>query len=277
MVSAENKKELNLKLSISTFFICLTLFSSCSSLKQEKAINDGLTKDALTYYYAAEDYRLNGKLNEALNLYDRASSHHLNKLSYREFALTKLKKALVFVSLNKLKEAQNIITQAHFWKKKFELDIDKEMKGVEAKVLLAKGEKKEALKLLLELTEIYSDDLLLKTYYQAITLETDITQEEILLPQVKQSFESLYSKYQDKGTNNPDALIYIGKSILKTQKELNIPFIRKMEILSRELEIPSLSLFLLEHYRDKSTKEEKAFFKYLIKEFDKKEKGAILI
>ncbi|MCR9205524.1 MAG: hypothetical protein NXH75_13155 [Halobacteriovoraceae bacterium] len=250
---------------------------SCSSLREEKVINDGLGKDALSFYFSAEEYRLRGKFKEAINLYDRAGSIYISKLSYREYILTKLKKSLVFISLNKLKTADQILIRSRFWEKAFSLDLDSEIKAVEAKLHLARGENQEAFTTLKELIEINGDNLLLKTYYKSLSVETGIDTNRAYLPEITENFKKLYKQYIEKGTQNPDALIYIGKTLINQNVENTAQFVKQMETISQELEIPALSIFILKHYKKKANNKEKRYFQFLIDEIKRKEKSAILI
>lgn len=253
-----------------------TFLFSCSSFKREKVINEDLSKDALTFYFSAEELRLRGRYKEAINLYDRAAALYISKLSYQDFCLTQLKKALVFTSIDKEKNAQEIVDRVSFWQKSFHLDIQKEIKGVLAKIYIKEGKNQDALNLINELLKVYNNDLLLKTYYMALSLEAGEDHPNILI-EISGAFDSLYKTYQDKGTTNPDALVYIGKTLLKTQKKFSQDLVLRLENLSRELEIPTLSVFLLEHYRDHAPPNEKLYFEYLIREIARKEKGAILL
>lgn len=251
--------------------------TSCSSLKEQKVVNEGLSKDALSFYYSAEEYRLRGRYKEAINLYDRAGSLYIAKLSYREYILTQLKKALVFISIGKIQSADKILENSRFWEKAFELDLDSEIKAVEAKVYLAEGKNQQAWQALKKLIELNGDNLLLKTYYQSLSLETGIDTNKTYLPEISQNFKKLYEQYTDKGTENPDALIYTGKTLIKFEVPETPDLVKKMELISRELEIPALSIFILEHYRKRATKKDKRYFQFLIDEIKRKEKAAILI
>lgn len=257
--------------------IFIFLLTSCSSLKQEKVIKEGLSEDALAFYYSAEGYRLRGKYKEAINLYDRAGSLYISKLAYREYILTQLKKALVFISLNKLKPAGITLVKARFWQSSFSLNIESEIKAVEAKLFIAQKENDLAYTTLKELITLQEENLLLKTYYQALAVETGLEQEKTYLPQIKASFYELYDEYQKKGTQNPDALIYIGKTLVKQKSTFSLDLLRKLEHIGRELEIPALAIFILEQYKMKAKDEEKAFFQYLIDDVKNKENAAILL
>lgn len=275
MAFEKKKKELSLKLLIK---ICLLIFlTSCSSLKEEKVVNDGLAKDALSFYFSAEEYRLRGKFKEAINLYDRAGSLYISKLSYREYILTKLKKSLVFISLNKLKTADQILLKSHFWEKAFSLNLDSEIKAVEAKLHLARGENQEAFTTLKELIEINGDNLLLKTYYKSLSIETGIDTNRTYLPEITENFQKLYKRYVDKGTENPDALIYIGKTLINQNIPNTAQLVKQMENISQELEIPALSIFILKHYKKNAESKDKRYFQFLIDEIKRKEKSAILL
>jgi tetratricopeptide (TPR) repeat protein len=271
----KKEKESNLKPWIS--LLLLFSLASCSSLKNEKVIREGLSEDALAFYYSAEGYRLRGKYKEAINLYDRAGSLYISKLAYREYILTQLKKALIFISLHKLKPAGITLVKARYWQDSFALNVESEIKAVEAKLFIAKKENDLAYTTLKELITLQEDNLLLKTYYQALAVETGLEQEKTYLPQIKASFDELYEDYQKSGTQNPDALIYIGKTLVKQKSTSTTPLLRKLEHIGRELEIPALAIFILEQYKLKAKEDEKAFFQYLIDEVKSKENAAILI
>lgn len=257
--------------------LLLFVLASCSSLKQEKVVKEGLSEDALTFYFSAEDYRLRGKYKEAINLYDRAGSLYISKLAYREYILTQLKKALIFISLNKLKPAGITIVKARYWQESFAINVESEIKAVEAKLFIAQKENDLAYTTLIELINLQEDNLLLKTYYQALAVETGLEQEKTYLPQIKASFDELYEDYQKKGTQNPDALIFIGKILVKQKSTSSLDLLRKLEHIGRELEIPALAIFILEQYKMKAKEDEKDFFQYLIDEVKSKENAAILI
>lgn len=258
-----------MKLSIS--LLLLFLLYSCSSVNQSKLVYDNLGKNAISYYYSAEEFRLRGEYKNAITLYDRAGSLYISKLAYHDFTLTQLKKALVLITLNKTISAEKIIDQATFWQKVFYLNTEKEIKGVKAKLLLAQGKTNEATEQIKELIVQYDSNLLLKTYYQALLLESAQEQSIEAIQEITATFNTLFEKYQDKGTDNPDALVYIGKSLLSNQKDFSKTLLKKMESLSRELEIPTLSLFLIEYYQKYAPEDEKSYFEYLIEEIKQKE------
>jgi tetratricopeptide (TPR) repeat protein len=250
---------------------------SCSSLKQERVIKNDLSKDALSFYFSAEEMRLRGRYREAINLYDRAGELYISKLAYQDYCLTKLKKALTFITLNKLTTAQSIVKRVTSWQKAFSLELEKEIKGVLAKLYLKQNEKMKAKGIIVELIDFYERELLLKTYYQALLLETGDSGSRELLSKVQNSFNDLYEEYQSKGTSNPDALVFIGKTLLAASNQFTPSLVRKLETLSKELEIPTLSIFVLKHYKVHALEEEKESYEFLIKEIMNKDKRPILI
>jgi tetratricopeptide (TPR) repeat protein len=240
-------------------------------VNQTKLVHDNLGKNAISYYYSAEEFRLRGEYKNAITLYDRAGSLYISKLAYHDFTLTQLKKALVLITLNKTRSAEEIIDQATFWQKVFYLNTEKEIRGVKARLLLAQGKTNEATEEIKALIVQYESNLLLKTYYQALLLESDQGQSNEAIQEISATFNTLFEKYQDKGTDNPDALVYIGKSLLNNRKHFSKSLLKKMESLSRELEIPTLSLFLIQYYKKYAPEDEKSYFQYLIEEIKQKE------
>lgn len=252
------------KLDLKHLISLLLLFSfiSCSSLKQEKIVEKSVSDMAFSYLLSAQKMHRSELLEESIELYSKASKLFLSKLMYKEFSLSQLKKVLLLIKVKKLKEAQETIDFISFCDEEFDLNILTDIEGVQLRHLLAAKREKEAFEVLKKLLGQTKSLREKRAYYESVLLR--LRPSEDLRVKLRADFSSLYSEYQVGGLRNNESFVYVGKSILESSSSFDRETFMKLSEVATDLEIKSLSRFLLGYQKRFSSARNKAHFQKLI-------------
>jgi hypothetical protein len=235
---------------------------SCSSLKQEKSVEKSVSDMAFSYLQSAQKMHRSELLEESVELYSKASKLFLSKLMYKEFSLSQLKKVLLLIKLKKLKEAQETIDFISFCDQEFDLSISTDIEGVQLRHHLAAKREKEAFEGLTKLLGQTKGLREKRAYYESVLLRLRPTED--LRSKLRTDFASLYSEYQVGGLKNNESFVFVGKSILESSSSFDRGTFLKLTEVATDLEIKSLSRFLLAYQKRFSSVRNKPHFQKLI-------------
>ncbi len=250
----------NLKYLISSLIILITC--SCSSLQETKPLESTISSNAYSFLNAAEKMRTEGKYREAIEYYNRASSEFISKLLYKKFALSQLKKVMILIKLKRFEESLNAISFIKFCDLKFDLKLSDEIKGVELRYLVAKGDTQNALEKLDMLLKNKDLSLERKSYFNSILLRLDPSRVD--RNQMKKNFRTLFESYQVGKLQNHEGLIYMGQGILDDSSDFEASIFSKLKVVATDREIKRLSIYLLNYQKRFAAEAEQEYLQRLI-------------
>jgi len=191
----------------------------------------------------ADNYRMNGKITQAIQYYDSASKLYFSKWEKKKFLLSNLNKAILYLKLKKMDMYMEIYTSMEYYNRIDNIGLENEILGVHSRYLKDMGKIDESVTILEKVIKSYEADLEKKIYYILMLADVQgFNLSDDYYNQVEAGVEKLLDKYQDGELLNIEGLTFIilaaSKMHLKRDAiERSLQLAKSSEDLYRELEL----------------------------------------
>jgi len=186
--------------------VSLILVAGCSSKPQKSYQINSFEQASIDYTKLADRKRQQEAYQDAIELYLRAEGYALKRNDQQKVGISKLKRALIYITLGNTQYAESIIEEVAQANRIERLGLAQAISFVNAKLLLSKGLKARAFKLLSRLEFYYRLDLERQAYSRLMRCSYDYQQ---LYPDpVREIVEMLAARFDTKNLNNIEILSF---------------------------------------------------------------------
>ena len=112
---------------------------------------DNFRRESIDYTKLADNKRQQERYSEAIELYLKAEEYALKRNDQPKIGISKLKRALIHITLDNNQSAESLIEEVRQANQIEQLDLTQAIDFVNAKLLLNKGDKAQAFKLITSL------------------------------------------------------------------------------------------------------------------------------
>ncbi len=186
--------------------ISLILMVACASSPEKSYQVDDFKQASIDYIKLADRKRQQEEYLDALELYNTAEKYALKRNDQWQIGISKLKRALVHITLNNNLNAETLVEEVVQANRIEKLDLAQAIDFVQAKLLLSKGSQAQAFERLSRLEEFYQSDAERRAYYRLMRWSHDYQQLEEAA--VQKIVEMLSARYDEKQLNNIEILSF---------------------------------------------------------------------
>jgi len=191
---------------ISRLFFLLMIISGCSSTPEKIYQIDQYSQASIDYMKLADRKRQLEIYDEALELYLTAESYAMRRNDQLTIGISKLKRAQINITLENLAEAEKLINSVEQANQIEGLNLTPSVTFIRAKLLIKKGQKSKALKLISQLETFYQSDPERHAYYQLLRWSYDYQQFKTAT--IRSDVEMLKTRFKNKTLNNIEILSF---------------------------------------------------------------------
>ena len=191
---------------IKILIISLILLAGCSSKPEKIYQVDNLQQASNSFMKLADRKRQQEEFTEATELYLRAEQYALKRNNQLQVGVSKLKRALIHITLDDNKSAEKLIQEVELANRIEQLDLTQAINFVNAKLLINKGKKNQAFELLSSLEIHYQSDVERKAYYQLMRWSHDYQQLDSI--SVENIIGLLKARFDSKDLHNVEILSF---------------------------------------------------------------------
>jgi len=167
---------------------------------------DNFRRASIDYTKLADNKRQQERYSEAIELYLKAEEYALKRNDQPKIGISKLKRALIYITLDNNQSAESLIEEVRQANQIEQLDLTQAIDFVNAKLLLNKGDKAQAFKLIISLETYYQADVERRAYYRLLRWSNDYQQLEPA--SVQQITDMLITRFDQKSLNNIEILSF---------------------------------------------------------------------
>ena len=186
--------------------ISLVMLAACSSMPEKSYQINSFSQASADYIKLADRKRQQEEYNDALELYLTAEKYALKRNDQQKIGISKLKRALIYITLNNNENAQALIDEVRQANQIEQLELARAITFINAKLLLNKGNKVQAFKLLSQLETYYQSDVERHAYYQLMRWSYDYQQLDSA--SVQKTIDILTERFDAKSLNNIEILSF---------------------------------------------------------------------
>lgn len=207
--------ELNLKIKPTTVLksmkikivlISLLLIAGCSSTPEKSYQVTNYKQASINFSKLADRKRQQEEYEDAIELYLTAENYALKSNDQQKIGINKLKRALIYIILDDNQNAEKLIEEVAQANQIEQLDLDQAITFINAKLLLNRGDKAQALILISRLETYYQSDVERRAYYRLMRWSYDYQQLDSASVQV--IIDLLTARFEAKILNNIEILSF---------------------------------------------------------------------
>lgn len=186
--------------------ISLILIAGCSSTPEKSYQITNFKQASIDFTRLADRKRQQEEYEDAIELYLTAEKYALKINDQQKIGINKLKRALIFTILDNNEYAETLIKEVEQANQIEQLDLAQAITFINAKLLLNRGDKVQALILISDLETYYQSDVERRAYYRLMRWSYDYQQLD--LATVRVIIEMLTARFEAKILNNIEILSF---------------------------------------------------------------------
>jgi hypothetical protein len=191
---------------IKILLIGLLLLAACSSTPEKNYQVTNFKQVSIDLTRLADRKRQQEEYEDALEMYRSAESYALKSNDQQKIGINKLKRSLIHIILNKSEKAETLIREVEQANRIEQLELEQAINFINAKLLLSKGDKAQAFKLISDLENFYQGDEERRAYYRLMRWSSDYQQLDLASVQVM--IDMLTSRFNAKTLDNIEILSF---------------------------------------------------------------------
>jgi hypothetical protein len=178
----------------------------CSSKPEKIYQVENLQQASNSFMKLADRKRQQEEFKEATELYLRAEQYAVKRNNQLQVGISKLKRALINITLNNDQAAEKLIQQVELANRIEKLELTQPINFVHAKLLLNKGNNNQAFELLRNLEIHFQSDIERNAYYQLMRWSHDYQQLDIT--SIASLIGVLKARFDSKDLHNIEILSF---------------------------------------------------------------------
>lgn len=191
---------------IKILLIGLLLLAACSSTPEKNYQVTNFKQVSIDLTRLADRKRQQEEYEDALEMYRSAESYALKSNDQQKIGINKLKRSLIHIILNNSEKAETLIREVEQANRIEQLELEQAINFINAKLLLSRGDKAQAFKLISDLENFYQGDEERRAYYRLMRWSSDYQQLDLASVQVM--IDMLTSRFNAKTLDNIEILSF---------------------------------------------------------------------